>query len=48
MIIICPHFKYLRLIKSKAIKLFPQPERCKSIKVCNTSKIVSLDSKIKA
>ena len=48
MIVICHHYKYLKLIKRKAIKLFPQPERCKRIKVCNTSKIVSLDSKITA
>ena len=39
---------YLKLIKSKATKFFPKPEKCKSIKVSNTSTILSLDSKIKA
>ena len=48
MIIICHHYKYLKLIKSKATKLFPEPERSESIKVSNTSTILYFDSKIKA
>ena len=35
---------YLKLIKSKATKLFPEPERYKSIKVYNTTEKLKLDS----
>ena len=48
MIIICHRYKYLKLIKIKATKLFPKPEKGMSIRVSKTSKSASLDSKIKA
>ena len=44
MIIICHHYKYLKLIKSKATKLSPELEKGMSIRVCKTGKSASLDS----